>query len=90
MQKFFFFCTICVGFSKAGADGNSTSITLPGGLKTLLTGIGAYYPDGRETQRVGLRTNVPVCPTIVGLQQGRDELHERAVELILQRPALVP
>ncbi|MGI4742172.1 MAG: S41 family peptidase [Janthinobacterium lividum] len=79
-----------LGSQTAGADGNSTPITLPGGLKTLLTGIGAYYPDGRETQRVGLRIDVPVRPTIAGLRQGRDELRERAVELILQRPALVP
>ncbi|RYU81004.1 S41 family peptidase [Hymenobacter persicinus] len=75
-----------LGSQTAGADGNSTPITLPGGLKTLLTGIGAYYPDDRETQRVGLRIDVPVRPTVAGLQQGRDELRDRAVELIRQAP----
>jgi len=77
-----------LGSQTAGADGNSTRITLPGGLNTLLTGIGAYYPGGRETQRVGIRIDVPVRPTIAGLRQGRDELRDRAVERILQAPPI--
>ena len=76
-----------LGSQTAGADGNSTPITLPGGLKTLLTGIGAYYPDQRETQRVGLKIDVPVRPTIAGVRDGRDELRDRAVELITNAPA---
>ena len=75
-----------LGSQTAGADGNSTPITLPGGLKTLMTGIGAYYPDGRETQRVGIAIDVPLRPTIAGLRAGRDELRDRAVELIMQAP----
>ncbi|WP_223649587.1 S41 family peptidase [Hymenobacter psoromatis] len=71
-----------LGSQTAAADGNTTKITLPGGLKTLMTGIGAYYPNGRETQRVGLAIDVPVRPTIAGLRAGRDELLDRAIELI--------
>jgi C-terminal processing protease CtpA/Prc len=78
---------LLLGSQTAGADGNSTPITLPGGLKTLMTGLGIYYPDGGETQQVGLRPDVIVRPTIAGLRQGRDELRDRAVELILQVPA---
>ncbi|TGE24556.1 hypothetical protein E5K00_04910 [Hymenobacter aquaticus] len=78
-------CTL-LGSQTAGADGNATFITLPGDLKTLMTGIGIYYPDNRETQRVGLVPDVPVRPTVTGLRQGRDELRERAVELITQAP----
>lgn len=82
---------LLLGSQTAGADGNATPITLPGGLKTLMTGIGAYYPDGRETQRVGLKIDVPVRSTITGLQQGREELLERALEIIQQpEPALKP
>lgn len=76
-----------LGSQTAGADGNSTPVTLPGGLKTLMTGIGAYYPNGRETQRVGLVIDVPVRPTIAGLRAGHDELRDRAVELINQASA---
>ena len=73
---------IVLGSQTAGADGNTTAITLPGGLKTLMTGIGIHYPDGRETQRTGLVIDVPVRPTVAGLRAGRDELLDRAIELI--------
>ncbi|MGI4874327.1 MAG: S41 family peptidase [Janthinobacterium lividum] len=71
-----------LGSQTAGADGNASTVLLPGGLHTLMTGIGAYYPDRRETQRVGLAIDVPVRPTVAGLQAGRDELRDRAVALI--------
>ncbi|MGI4875628.1 MAG: S41 family peptidase, partial [Janthinobacterium lividum] len=76
-----------LGSQTAGADGNASTILLPGGLHTLMTGIGAYYPDGRETQRVGLAIDVPVRPTVAGLRAGRDELRDRAVALIMGAPA---
>ncbi|WP_277235444.1 S41 family peptidase [Hymenobacter sp. YC55] len=79
-----------LGSQTAGADGNTTPITLPGGLKTLMTGIGVYYPDGSETQRVGVKIDVPVRPTIAGLRQGRDELMEKAVDLITKAPMTTP
>jgi C-terminal processing protease CtpA/Prc len=79
-----------LGSQTAGADGNTTPITLPGGLKTLMTGIGAYYPSGRETQRVGLLIDVPVRPTVAGLRAGRDELLDRAIEFITAGPAPKP
>jgi C-terminal processing protease CtpA/Prc len=52
-----------------------------------MTGLGIYYPDGRETQQIGLQPDVVVRPTLAGLRQGRDELRDRAVKLILQAPA---
>ncbi|GAB3635274.1 hypothetical protein GCM10027422_08640 [Hymenobacter arcticus] len=81
-------CTL-LGSQTAGADGNASTVILPGGLKTLMTGIGAYYPDGRETQRVGLVPDVVMRPTSAGLRAGRDELRDRAVELILKPAAVV-
>ena len=77
-----------LGSQTAGADGNASIVTLPGGLKTLMTGIGAYYPDGHETQRIGLVPDVALRPTVAGLRAGRDELRYRAVELIT-KPAAV-
>ncbi|RZL14499.1 MAG: hypothetical protein EOO62_05285, partial [Hymenobacter sp.] len=62
---------ILLGSQTAGADGNTSKIVLPGGLKTLLTGIGAYYPDRRETQHVGVKLDVTMRPTIAGLRAGR-------------------
>lgn len=47
-----------------------------------MTGLGVYYPDKSETQRVGLKPDIYVKPTIQGIREGRDELVEKAVELI--------
>ncbi|HEX8656490.1 MAG TPA: S41 family peptidase [Hymenobacter sp.] len=71
-----------VGSTTAGADGNVSTIILPGNIFTYISGIGVYYPDGRETQRVGIVPNVAVRPTIQGIRDGRDEVLERAVQLI--------
>ena len=76
---------LLLGSQTAGADGNTSKIILPGGLNTLMTGIGIYYPDRGETQQVGLRLDVTLRPTVAGIRAGRDELRNRAVELI-QRP----
>ncbi|MCT1530178.1 S41 family peptidase [Sphingobacterium daejeonense] len=71
-----------VGSTTAGADGNVSEILLPGGLRTLISGIGIYYPDGTETQRIGIVPDVIVKPTIEGIKANRDEVLEKAVELI--------
>ncbi len=73
---------IVVGSTTAGADGNVSSIVLPGNITTMISGLGVYYPDGRETQRVGIVPDVVVQPTIKGIREGRDELLEKAVQLI--------
>ena len=74
--------TTIIGSSTAGADGNVSSIYLPGGLRTRISGIGVYYPDGTGTQRVGIVPDVWVEPTIEAIRQGRDEPLEMAIHLI--------
>ncbi|NVO30635.1 S41 family peptidase [Hymenobacter lapidiphilus] len=69
-----------VGSTTAGADGNVSAIVLPGNINTRISGLGIYYPDGRETQRVGIVPDIEVKPTIQGIKEGRDEVLERAVE----------
>jgi len=71
-----------VGSTTAGADGNVTYFFLPGGIRTLFSGIGVYYPDGRETQRVGIVPDITVQPTIQGIAEGRDEVLEKAIAII--------
>ena len=70
-----------VGSTTAGADGNVSRIALPGGLGTSISGIGVYYPDGTETQRVGIIPDIEVLPTIKGIKEGRDEILEKAIEI---------
>lgn len=75
--------TTIVGSTTAGADGNVSTIMLPGGLRTMISGIGVYYPNGGETQRIGIVPDIEVRPTINGIINGKDELIEKAIELIL-------
>lgn len=74
--------TTIIGSTTAGADGNVSTIILPGGLRTMISGIGVYYPDGKETQRIGIIPDVRVEPTINGIKTGRDEVLEKAIEII--------
>jgi len=74
--------TTIIGSQTAGADGDVSDIYLPGGLKTWISSIGMYYPDGRQTQRIGIVPDIEVKPTIQGIRDGRDELLEKAIEII--------
>jgi len=71
--------TIIVGSQTAGADGNIARIVLPGNLRTVISGIGVFYPDGTPTQRIGIVPDVEVHPTRFGIMSGRDEVLERAI-----------
>lgn len=73
-----------IGSTTAGADGNVSAIILPGNLRTMISGIGVYYPNGKETQRIGIVPDVIVKPTITGIKNGKDEVLEKAIELINQ------
>jgi C-terminal processing protease CtpA/Prc len=71
-----------VGSPTAGADGNVSLIALPGGLRTYFSGLGVFYPDDSPTQRVGIVPDLFVVPTIDGIQNGVDEVLERALALV--------
>lgn len=68
-----------IGSQTAGADGNISRIDLPGGRRTMISGLGVFYPDGRKTQRIGIVPDIEVKPTQAGVRAGRDELLERAI-----------
>lgn len=74
---------VVIGSTTAGADGNVSTVPLPGGLSSLISGIGVFYPDNRPTQRVGILPDIEVRPTIAGMQAGRDELIEEAMRQIV-------
>jgi len=72
------------GSTTAGADGNVSEIFLPGQIRTMISGIGIYTPEGEETQRVGIIPDVEVKPTIKGKQAGKDEVLDKALEWLKQ------
>ena len=72
---------VSIGSQTAGADGNVSLLTFPGNYKTYMTGIGVYYPDGRETQRIGIVPDIEVKPTIAGIRAKKDEVLEKGIEV---------
>ena len=74
--------SIILGCTTAGADGGVVRLALPGGIYVPVGIQGVYYPDGRETQRIGIVPDIWMEPTIKGIWEGRDEVLEKAIELI--------
>jgi Peptidase family S41 len=74
---------IVVGSTTSGADGNVSPFSLPGGVHTMISGIGVFYPDKKPTQRLGILPDVEAKPTVAGIRAGRDEVLEVALRQIL-------
>ena len=71
-----------IGSTTAGADGAIASFPLPGGIVTYMSGRGVYYPDRTDLQRKGVKIDEYIEPTIAGQKAGRDEVLERAIQII--------
>jgi C-terminal processing protease CtpA/Prc len=70
-----------VGSPTMGANGDVTTVVLPGGITARFTGHDVRHIDGRQLQRVGLQPHIPVKPTLAGIRAGRDEVLEKALEV---------
>ena len=79
-----------IGSTTAGADGNVSTIPLPGGLRSLISGIGVFYPNKKPTQRIGILPDRRVTPTVAGIRAGRDELIEAAIREIMGNDVATP
>jgi C-terminal processing protease CtpA/Prc len=72
-----------VGGTTAGTNGNVTSFNVPSGFSISFTGMKVTRHDGRSAFHLaGVEPNIPVAPTIAGLQSGRDEVLERGLAVI--------
>jgi C-terminal processing protease CtpA/Prc len=74
---------VVVGGTTSGADGNVSPFSLPGGVHTMISGIGVFYPDKKPTQRIGILPDIEAKPTVAGIRAGRDEVLEVALRQIL-------
>lgn len=74
--------TTVIGSQTAGADGNVSNFEVINHVFTRFTGCGVYYPNKRQTQRIGIIPDIEVKPTILGIQQGKDEVLDRALQFI--------
>lgn len=71
-----------VGSTTAGTNGNVNPFILPGGYSVSWTGMQVLKHDGSQHHGVGIRPTVPVEPTASGVASGRDEVLEKAVEVV--------
>ena len=71
-----------MGSATAGTNGNINPFTLPGGYTVSWTGMKVLKQDGSRHHGVGIQPTVPVALTIQGVAQGRDEVLERAIEVV--------
>lgn len=78
---------IVMGSQTAGADGDISRVPFPGGFSSPFSGLGIYYPDGRDTQNVGIVPDIYVYPTQKGIASGKDEALEKAREYIIKAKA---
>jgi C-terminal processing protease CtpA/Prc len=71
-----------VGGPTAGTNGNINPFVLPGGYRVVWTGMKVLKHDGSQHHGVGIQPTVPVSRTLKGVAAGRDELLEKAVEVV--------
>ncbi|WP_281322214.1 S41 family peptidase [Flavobacterium aestivum] len=68
-----------IGSQTAGADGANAKFEVIKGFPTSFTCYGVFYPNKKETQRIGIVPNIEVKQTIKGIQEGKDEVLDRAI-----------
>lgn len=71
-----------VGAPTAGTNGNVNPLPLPGGYTLTWTGMQVLKHDGSQLHGVGILPTVPASRTLKGVTEGRDELLEKALEVV--------
>jgi C-terminal processing protease CtpA/Prc len=71
-----------VGSPTAGTNGNINPFSLPGGYGAVWTGMRVLKHDGSQHHGIGIQPTVPVSRTVKGVAAGRDELLEKAIEVV--------
>lgn len=71
-----------IGEQTAGTNGNTNGIELPGGYMIPWTGLRVIKHDGTAHHGVGIKPTISVSPTVKGIIEGRDEVLEKAIEVL--------
>ena len=72
-----------VGETTGGVEGSINYSTLPSGLVVGWTGMKVVNLDGSQHHLKGIKPNILVTPTLVGLKAGKDEVLDKAVEYLM-------
>ena len=68
-----------IGGKTSGANGDITSVQMPGGFAMLFTGMHVTNPDGSRFHGVGIAPDIAVEPTLEDIRAGRDAVLLRAI-----------
>lgn len=74
-----------VGSPTAGANGNASDVSLPGGYTLRYTGMKVLNRDGSQHHNIGVLPDVTVLPSREGVAAGRDEVLEAGLALVAAR-----
>lgn len=74
-----------IGATTAGTNGNVNPFTLPGGYRVYWTGMRVLKHDGSQHHGIGIAPTIPVTPTAKGISEGRDEVLEKAVQVMKEK-----
>lgn len=70
-----------IGSQTAGTDGKVAKFPIYDRYYTSMSGMGVFYGNKEEAQRIGIALDIQVKPTIAGVREGRDEVLEKAMEV---------
>lgn len=73
---------VIVGSPTAGTNGTNNPVRVPGGYRVTWTTMLVLKHDGSRLHGIGILPDVPVARTIRGVSEGRDEVLERAIQLL--------
>jgi hypothetical protein len=71
-----------IGSPTAGANGNINPFQLPGGYTVIFTGMRVVNHDDSQHHVLGVQPTIPMEPTVEGIRNGKDELLEKAIEVV--------
>ncbi|MFA6570425.1 MAG: S41 family peptidase [Bacteroidota bacterium] len=72
-----------IGEPTAGTNGNLNYFTMQGGNYYIcFTGMKVLKHDGSQHHLIGIQPTIPFHRTIKGVEEGRDEFIEKAIEII--------
>jgi C-terminal processing protease CtpA/Prc len=69
-----------IGTPTTGANGNVSTIHMPGGISFRFTSLDWHFPNGDQLQRIGIVPDIYVKENIEGIKLGKDQILERAIK----------
>jgi len=73
---------IIIGRNTGGYDGSCKPFLVGPGFGAAYSGDAVFYPDGKQTQRIGIEPDIYVEKTYDGVKRGKDEILERAIDYL--------